>query len=125
MAKKLDKALYGESEHGNYVVIDTIGVPHPYCITERHVAYASDHCGGMLGAEAIERAERAGAKCGICKGKLKWKEHEQALLVSCKKDINGEDGKADPELRAYLLKCTPQAEADGFAGFAFKDGRHE
>lgn len=111
---------YGASEHGNFAVYDTIAVPHPYCITGKHVAHASDFCGGRLDQEAIRAAERAGAKCGICHGQLKYKEHETALLVSCKAPMI-EDGKGTPELHAYLLKVKPLCEEDKYAGFAFKD----
>lgn len=121
------KERYGASEHGNFAVIDTIGVPHPYCITAQHVSHASDFCGGRLDQDAITAAERAGAKCGICHGKLKYKEHETALLVSCRVDmvVDGErpdDIKvASPELHAYLLKVKPLCEEDKYVGFAFKD----
>ena len=46
------KARYGASEQGNFAVIDTIGVPHPYMIGPKHVAYASDFRGGILDALA-------------------------------------------------------------------------
>jgi len=36
--------------------------PHPYMIGARHVAWASDHWGGMLSKEAIRDGERKG-KC--------------------------------------------------------------
>jgi len=118
------KGEYGESEQGNFKVVDTIGVPHPYCITNRHVAHASDNFMGRLGNEAIESAERSGAKCGVKGCNLSFSEHEQALLVSCEKDMQGEDGKADPELHKYLLKIKDEATANGYAGFAFKDDRN-
>lgn len=114
------KARYGTSEHGNFAVVDTIGVPHPYMIGTKHVEIASRFFGGMLGEAAIKHAEQAGAKCGICKGKLKWSEHEHALLVACKAPLKSGD-KASPELHAYLLKCKPLCEEDGHAGFAFRD----
>lgn len=101
-----------------FEVIDTIGVPHPYCITPKHVAYASDNCSGMLTAQAIrDSEEKARAKCGICKGELTYDEHEQALLVEVddKREL-----KDIPELKDYLLSIKEQAEQDGFAGFAFK-----
>lgn len=60
MDEKLEK--YGESECGNFKVIDTIGVPHPYCIGPKHVGWASDHWNGMLGKDAILDAEEHGAK---------------------------------------------------------------
>lgn len=117
MDEKLLK--YGKSEHGNYAVVNTIGVPHPYMITGRHVGHASDNFGGMLGEAAIESGEKKGIVCGTCRGKLTYKQHEHALLVECKGPLNGEDGKAVPELHEYLLKCKALAEADHYAGFAF------
>jgi hypothetical protein len=111
---------YGQSEAGNFFVRETIGVPHPYCITPIHVEVASKHHGGMLGEAAIKDAERTyGGRCGICKGKLKFNEHETALLVACKGELKDEEGKASPELHQYLLSIKDKCEEDGYAGFAF------
>ncbi len=110
---------YGKSDKGNFFVRETIGVPHPYCITPGHVAEASDHHGGMLGTAAIEAAEKRRVYCGICKGKLKFNEHETALLVACEEELKDGKGEVDPELHSYLLKCKTLCEEDGFAGFAF------
>lgn len=115
------KLRYGKSEQGNYEVVETIPVPHPYMVGPRHVQIAADQFGGMLGEAALEAAEKQGVKCGICKGELSWKQHEQALLVECHAPLKGDDGKAMPELMAYLMKCKPLCEEDKFAGFAFKD----
>ena len=119
MARQLDIGQYGQSEHGNFAVVDTIPVPHPYTIGAKHVAHASDRFSGMLGEAAIESAERHGIKCQHRGCTLKWKQHETALLVDCKADLKDGD-RVNPELQAYLLKCKEQAEADGFAGFAFR-----
>lgn len=110
---------YLQSEHGNFFVMDTIGVPHAYCIGPIHVEVASKHHGGMLGTAAIEDAERTyGGRCCTCRGKLKLHEHETALLIACKAELK--DGeKVNHELQAYLLQCVPLAEEDGFAGFSF------
>lgn len=114
-----DKLGYGSSEQGNFTVIDTIGVPHPYCITPKHVAWAADHHCGMLTKDAIREAEeRGGAKCDICRkagSVLSIDEHEQALLVECKQET-----KDNKELHAYLLRIKDDAEQGGYAGFAFK-----
>jgi len=117
---KLDdlRTQAGESEHGNFYMKDTIGVPHPYCIGAKHVEIAADRFGGMLGEAAIEAAEKAGAKCGICKGQLSYAEHETAIVIGCKANGAGEDGKAVPELQQYLLKLKPLVEGH-YAGFAF------
>lgn len=97
-------------------ITDTIGVPHPYCITPKHVTVASDYYGGILGTEAIKGAEARGAYCGTCRGSLTFEEHKQALLVEVddNRDLND-----IPELRDYLLACKNLAVAGNYEGFAF------
>jgi hypothetical protein len=128
MSDKLEalKAALPQSEQGNFYIKDSIGVPHPYMITSKHVVYASDHHSGMLGEAAIKGAERNGHYCGICKGKLKYEQHEQAVVIGCKIDTQDPDDatKGHPELHAYLLALKPLIEADKyFVGFAFLDER--
>jgi hypothetical protein len=113
------RARYGASEQDNYRVRETIPVPHPYCITPKHVQVAADQFGGMLGVVAVKSAEKQGAKCGICKGKFAFEEHGTALLVECGRELKDAKGSAEPELHAYLLKCKPLCEADKYVGFAF------
>ncbi len=110
---KLNK--YPKTE--KFKAIDSIGVPHPYCLTPKHVAYASDHHSGMLTKHAIVESEKHGARCDICKGDLKYEEHEQALLIEVG---DSRELKDIPELKDYLLSIKEQAEKDGFVGFAFK-----
>lgn len=117
---KIDKKLkiYGKSKDGNYRVIDTVGVPHPYCITPKHLEYSEGVYLDIPGAEA------KGAVCGTCK-RIKNKDynkpiltheqHEQALLVECLKDPK----KDKKELHQYLLSIKEKAEADNYAGFSF------
>ena len=95
---------------------DVIGVPHPYCIGTKHVVHAADHFGGMLTADAIRDAEKRGAKCCICKGKLSYDEHQSAIVVVVD---DARELKDIPELRDYLLSIKDRTEKDGFAGFAF------
>jgi hypothetical protein len=111
-------ARYGKSEHGNFSIKNTIGVPHPYMITVAHVKEAADHHGGMLGTSAIEAAEKKRIFCGICKGQLKVHQHETALVVSCKQELKI-NGEVNPELHAYLVSVTDKVNEDKFAGFAF------
>ena len=112
---------YGASEHGAFKVIDTIGVPHPYCIGAWHVEHAADHHSGMLGHDAIECGERQKRPivCDICKGKLVYSEHKTALLIECRDALKSADGMANPELHAYLLAAKAKCEEDRFVGFAF------
>jgi hypothetical protein len=113
------QARYGVSAHGNFAIKDTIQSPHPYMITERHVSMAADKFGGMLGEDAIELAEKVGARCGVQGCHLKYHQHETGLLVFCKKDLYGPGQRCDPELEEYLLNCKEKAEADKYVGFAF------
>jgi hypothetical protein len=110
------KGTYPPSPSGNFEVIESIGVPHPYCITPKHVGVAADHHGGILGESAIEDAEKRGATCGICKGELSFKEHEQALLIDCKVDPKS----AEKEVQEWLKSLLPEVEKNGYAGFTFK-----
>jgi hypothetical protein len=105
-----------------FKVVDTIAVPHPYCITAKHVALAADEFGGMLSDAAIEEAERRGIHCDICnrgtkRPVLTFAQHEKALLV----EVNDRRELKDiPELKDYLLSIKDQATKEGYAGFAFK-----
>jgi hypothetical protein len=116
-------AKFGTSKDGNFYPVDTIGVPHPYCITPRHVSYAADYCSGLLGKSAIEGAERDGAHCGMRNCTLAFDQHEQALVIACKLPLNSESGKTNAELFEYLQSIKDIAEKEHFAGFAFLDAR--
>lgn len=94
-----------------FSIRDTVGVPHPFCIGTRHVAYAADHYGGMLGESAIEAS---GAPCGMKGCQLSFKEHETALAINCK-------SKDNELLKEYLLTIKEQCEKDNFAGFVLVD----
>jgi hypothetical protein len=108
---------YGASSADNFIVIDAIPTTHPFCVTARHVAYASDHCGGILGDEAIERS---GIPCGVKGCSRKLHEHEFALLIECAEEAADKaTGKAVPELHEYLLKIKEECEKNGYVGFAF------
>lgn len=100
-------------------VIDTIGVPHPYCITPKHVTIASDKFNGILGEDAIRAAEKTGARCDICKGKLPFDKHEIGVIVEVKSD--GKRIQDVPGINEYLMSIKPLLVADGFAGCAFKE----
>lgn len=117
---KTDKWVkYASTE--KYKAIDTIGVPHLYCITPKHLEFADSM---YLNDETIARAESKGAVCDTCRRLAKrdgtpilpMSEHKLAILV----EVN-DDRKLNemPELHAYLLSIKAQAEADGYVGFAF------
>lgn len=116
--ERLDK--YPKTEI--FEVIDTIGVPHPYCITPNHMK--GDHM--YMDSDTIREAEKEyGACCDICRklnnqGKsqiLDYDEHKQGILLSVKSD---KELKDVPGLKEYLFKIKPLIESDGFVGVAFK-----
>lgn len=112
MEKKLQKYLKTDL----FEVIDIISIPHPYCITEKHVSFASNYWRGILSKESILEAEgKKKARCGMKNCNLDYGQHEQALLINCKTE-NKE------ELHRYLCLIKDMAIKDGFAGFAFKKG---
>lgn len=113
------RGVYVESAH--FRIVDTIGVPHPFCITARHVEIAADNFGGMLGEAAIEAAEKRGVRCGMRGCRLDYKQHEQALVVECRAPLKMPDGSVNPELHKFLLDNKAECEFNKYAGFAFID----
>jgi hypothetical protein len=108
----------------NFEVIDTIGVPHPYTITNKHVSFASEHHCGRLGEDAIKAGEKQGITCGVRGCLLSYDEHEQALLIACKAPLRIE-GENNPDLIKYLEANARECEDNGYAGFSFIDRRDE
>ena len=123
--------IYGRSAKGNFGIIDTISVQHPYCIGSRHVGWASDHFSGMLGEEAIRDAEKHDIHCETCATAfrrrdtnkiLSYDEHETGLLVECLKKAENKNAEGK-ELHSYMKKCIKikHFKAKKFAGFALLD----
>lgn len=98
--------------------IDKITQPHPYCITEKHVAVASDYHSGILDGSAIEDAEKRGARCGVRGCTVSWEGHETFLALFIRvpqnKDLNAVEG-----LNRYLFDNKAEFERLGIQGFAF------
>ena len=102
MNEKLEK--YPKTD--KFSITDILGVPHTYCITDKHIQYST---GIYLN---IEEAEKKGAKCGVKGCNLKYEQHEQVLLVKSEVDpVNNED------LMDYLRSINAMCTSDGFIGF--------
>lgn len=114
--------LFGESKNGNFKPVLSTSTPHPFMIGARHVAYASDHHGGMLTKEAIERS---GVPCGMRGCNLSYSEHKPVLLIGCWDDLKNDKGEVNPELHEYLLSIKELAEKEGVEGFGFVDKTKE
>lgn len=105
--EEIKNGAFGKSVGGNFEVTNIIGVPHPFVVGSKHVSYAADHCGGMLGEEVME-------KIPCCHCKKKYSEHGIALVVSCHRPT-----AKNAELQGYLISIKDRAEAEGFVGFVF------
>lgn len=85
--------------------------PHPFMIGPMHVAYAADHCGGILGDAVLEKIPCAHPGCGKM-----YHEHTSdcVMFLSLTRHVT------DPEARAALQKIVDAGmEADKIDGFAF------
>lgn len=104
----------------NFEVYDTVGVPHPFCITHHHVAHASDKYCGMLTKESIIdfESKTGNPSCGMRGCNLSYEQHEQALIIKCKI-------KDDDLLRDYLKSLVKKCQEDGFTGFVLLDSTGE
>ena len=92
--------------------------PHPFMIGSRHVAHASDHCGGMLGEESLRAFPCAMHGCG-----LPYDQHtkgDHVAFVKLTRDAT------ESELRAWLVSLTEGDESwvtiNKVDGFAFIEG---
>jgi len=111
---------YGKSKNGNFIVEDdTVGVPHMYMITEKHLEYNDSM---YLGQEQIESMEREhGTMCGYKCG-MPYSEHKHALAILCKKKPASKTGKTVKELREYLELIKDKSKENEFEGFVLVDG---
>jgi hypothetical protein len=90
--------------------------PHPFCIGTKHVAYASEHCNGILGVEAMRSAP-----CAMQEGSyprrmcgLSYDEHthETVLMLRPLRDMENEDAASVLTLIKPLLE---EHKIDGIA----------
>jgi len=89
--------------------------PHPYTIGPKHIAYASDRYGGMLGDDAIINGEKEGkCKCAVPECNIPYTEHKADLVIFLQLKRNGTQDEAD----AYLKKIAKELPNDGIDGFA-------
>lgn len=109
--------------------------PHPYMITPRHVAWASDNHGGILDGYAIEQAELHGAHCGVGRhgdggvGRatgcytpcvLPYHQHtSDKVLVVVLQDDHPQDLNAIDGLGKWWCSIKEEATKQGVTGFIF------
>lgn len=121
LIEKIPKPKVG---HIKLLSVDKVMVPHPYCITPKHLTGESMY----LNKETIRDAEKKyGAVCDICRhlvkqGKqnviLNFDEHQDSLTLFIevpKGDLDEVKG-----LKKYLLEIKPVLRDLGIDGVAFK-----
>jgi hypothetical protein len=84
--------------------------PHPFTVGARHVWYAAEHCGGILGDEAIRAHPCAVRGCRLPVDEHTW---ETVMFLQSTRNATSE------EAREALLPLTDEMEALGIDGFAF------
>lgn len=84
--------------------------PHPIMIGTRHVDYAADHCGGMLGKETLRRIPCAWKGCTTA-----YKDHtsDRVLILRLTRNASQE------EAHAVLKSLADSMAADGLDGVTF------
>lgn len=110
---------FGKSEHGNFIADMTTSTPHPFCITPKHIAYASKHHSGVLGEEAMRNS---GIRCGHRGCNLLYDEHKPVLLIKCLKNFKDDNDVPNPELHAFLLSIKDKLKTNGVEGVGFIKG---
>jgi len=99
--------------------IEKVTMPHPYCITSKHVVVASDHHSGILNEAAIEDAEKRGAHCGMRGCRIPYAEHVTSLTLFVAVPDNNGDLNKITGLGQYLCSIKPTLERLKIEGIAF------
>ena len=106
--RKLCKALDGFSFHS----INTVNhKPHPFTIGPKHIAYAADHCGGMLGTDVCKKAPCAHKGCRLS---YEQHTHDTVMFLSLKRNVSNSD--AVDQLKQL---AAAGMDEDGIDGVAF------
>ncbi len=87
--------------------------PHPFTIGSKHVAFASDKYGGMLGDSAINNPDFPPCAARGCS--LSYDEHtyNTVLVLELTKDANNK------EVQAVLESINEEIESDKLDGYVF------
>jgi len=120
--EKLEKEqLLSDALTGNDIFelrsIDTIpdsskGCNHFFCIGAMHVAYASNHCGGILSPDAIERSN---IPCAVRGCQLPYSMHFTLDIAFLTLKRNADNREANQ----VLVGIKPVLESLGLDGIAF------
>jgi hypothetical protein len=101
--------------HFRPVKVEALSMPHPYCITPKHL----ELCDSMyLNEDTIRRAEERGARCGVSGCQLSCDEHETSVTLFVEVPDNSAAGLNQEQGLLPWLNEVKDAEL-GLDGFAF------
>lgn len=116
------------------VKIEKVCIPHPYCITPKHLKYNKGMCLNIEEAEERSRLlnpndSRKWAVCDICRIRerrglqdkiLSYKEHETQKTLFVEVEDNSREGLTkNKKIFKYLRRIKQICEKLGIQGFAF------
>lgn len=116
--EKLEKKYRPSMESSGVLVLrDVITVnhkPHPFMVGPKHVAHASDHCGGMLGEETLNKIPCSARGCG-----MPYKDHtyDTVIAVSLARDCIQADIQST--LEEFCKENDAAIKHDKIDGFIF------
>ena len=102
------KALEGQNVFDLKSVIQVNFDPHPFTIGSKHVVYASDHNGGMLTQDVVEKIPCAHPNC-----RLSYHQHKSDTVGFLQLQRNVTQGEAQTILKA-LVETIGESLVDGF-----------
>lgn len=113
------KRLFNEIKQDVFRYKSTMDVnhkPHPYTIGPRHVKYASENWGGMLGSAAIRAGEKIGIRCAHKNCGLGIDEHtyDTVCFLQLKRNATQEEA-------TEVLKQMNEKASTMYDGYCFVD----
>lgn len=96
--------------------------PHPYTIGAKHIVWASDHWGGMLGKEAILDGEKHGVHCAHPRCNVPYDEHTEGdhiLFLSLKDHVSHEKAST------FLKSVSDELQKDKIDGIALVETKEK
>lgn len=100
----------------SFVSVNTVNFkPHPYTIGPKHINYASDHCGGILGEDVCKKVPCAHSdRYSSCKLSYDQHTYDTVLFLSLTRNVTEEEVKEvlNPKFGNFM-------EENGLDGVAF------
>lgn len=126
MSKEKDEQVIKALESQDILIFKSITNvnhnPHPYTIGPKHIVFASDRYGGMLGEDAIKEGEKQGkCKCAHPQCNTPYESHtsDQVCFLQFTRDTTGD------EVNVVLKKLVDDLGPKFVDGFAFVETKEK